>query len=72
MFPDSTIVKNVSLGETKSRYLLSCGIAPYFSKLLINEIKEDNFVLMFDESFNKHLQKSQMDVLVRFWHKGKV
>ena len=33
------------------------GIAPYLSKLLANKVKGSEFVLMFDESFNKDMQK---------------
>ena len=29
--------------------------------------KQDNYVLMFDESFNFENQKKQLDIYVRFW-----
>ena len=47
-------------------------MAPHFNELLLVEANQSPFyVLLFDESLNKHLQRGQMDVLVRFWNNEK-
>ena len=44
------------------------GIAPYVTDLLNDILKEVPFYsLSFDESYNRVLKKSQMDLLVRYW-----
>ena len=64
MFPDSGIASKFKCAEMKTSYLTVFGIAPVFSKLLINSI-QDNFVILFDESLNKKSQVKQMDIHVR-------
>ena len=72
MFSDSEIVKQFSCGKTKCSYLSVYGIAPYFKACLLKSLSNDKFVVMFDESPNKKMQSKQMDVLVRYWHGGRV
>jgi hypothetical protein len=60
MFPDSNIAQSVTISETKSMYLACFGIAPYLTRLLESKVQGTDFVLMFDESLNKELQKKQM------------
>ncbi|ELU04337.1 hypothetical protein CAPTEDRAFT_214721 [Capitella teleta] len=67
MFPDSAIAQKFSVGETKMRYLVKHGLAPYFKDLLLGYVKNVPWVLMFDESLNKATQQKQLDVMVRFW-----
>ena len=72
MFPDSEIAKNMTLQKDKCKYVIKYGLAPYFEELLLKEISISPFYsLSFDESLNKHLQKSQMDILVRYWNEDK-
>lgn len=61
MFPDSQIARNISLGKTKTMYNITYGIAPYLSSLIEDKIKGHEYVLLFDETMNKELQKKQMD-----------
>ncbi|KAJ8048466.1 hypothetical protein HOLleu_00792 [Holothuria leucospilota] len=72
MFPDSEIAKSMTFGETKSMYMACFGLAPYFSKLLEKKAKEQPFVLLFDESLNRELQKEQLDIHLRVWDDNKV
>ena len=45
--------------------------APHFKDLLVKEIKVANiFVVSFGDSFNKVLQKEQMDVQFRCWNEA--
>ena len=69
MFPDSKIAKEFSCARTKSMYFVTHGLAPFFKKLLVDAVKElDHYVLLFDESFNKIVNKGQMDLHIRFWN----
>ena len=72
MFPDSDLAKTMSCGETKSMYLSCFGIAPYFKSLVEKTAKTNPYVVMFDESLNKELQKKQIDILIRTWHDNKI
>lgn len=66
--PDSDVAKKVSLGRTKFSYLLCFGVAPFLKEKLVSSIKGcSEFVIVFDESLNKISQRSQMDLLCRFW-----
>ena len=67
-FPDSPVAQQTSCNETKCMYLTVYGIAPYFKKLMLRNMENEPFVLMFDESLNEHLQKKQLDIIVRYWH----
>ena len=43
-------------------------LVPNFVELLLEKVKlSAKYVLSFDESLNKKLQKGQMDILVRYW-----
>ncbi|KAJ8043576.1 hypothetical protein HOLleu_10739 [Holothuria leucospilota] len=72
MFPDSEIAKSMTFGETKSMYMACFGLAPYFSKLLEKKAKEQPFVLLFNESLNRELQKKQLDIHLLVWDDNKV
>lgn len=69
MFPDSEVAKAYSMSRTKLGYQINHGLAPYFKERMVYELNNsDVFSLLFDESFNKDLQKSQMDFFVRYWN----
>ena len=75
MFSDSKIAEQFSLGKTKCRYYTVFGIAPYFKSLLVNSIKSaEYFVASYDESYNRVMDESQMDILIRYFDEesGKV
>jgi hypothetical protein len=72
MFPDSEIAKKFTCGKTKLSYLITFGLAPYFSDELSDSLKSaSNFVVLFDESFNRITKDEQLDVQVRFWDEDK-
>ena len=73
MFPDSQIAQNFGCAETKSRYLATFGIAPFFKSMLQSKVKSSSeYVLLFDESLNKEIKKKKLDVHVRFWEADRV
>lgn len=54
MDPKSEILQKISLSPAKLSYIISFGLAPYVSDLLLSEIKDAGiFVVIFDEAFNK-------------------
>jgi hypothetical protein len=57
MFPDSAIASKFTCGERKTAYYAVFGIAPYLKNCLLENIAQNNFVLLFDESLNKMQQK---------------
>lgn len=67
MFPDSEIAKRFTCGEKKTAYLCCFGLAPHFKSLLESRVKQEQFVLCFDESLNKVTKNEQLDLHVRFW-----
>ncbi|XP_055551549.1 uncharacterized protein LOC129733946 [Wyeomyia smithii] len=68
MFPDSDIAASFELGRTKIGYLITYGLAPYFSQKILGVLTQlSEFVVGFDESLNKIAQKQQMDIVVRYW-----
>ena len=68
IFTDSTIAKTMTIGPTKTMYISCFGVAPYFRQLIIDRVRGEPYVLMFDETLNHELQKKQSDYLVRFWN----
>ena len=72
MFPDSEVAKNFSCSESKARYMATFGLAPYLLELLMDKVKDDCFVLLFDESLNKKVEQKQLDIYLRFWNGNEV
>eukprot|EP00731_Ephydatia_muelleri_P009822 Em0005g408a len=69
---DSEVAKNFSCSESKARYMATFGLAPYLLELLMDKVKDDCFVLLFDESLNKKVQQKQLDIYLRFWNGNEV
>lgn len=68
MFPDSEIAKTYSMGDSKLRYSVVYGLAPYFKSQLESSIRSSIYlVACFDEAFNKITRSKQMDLIYRFW-----
>lgn len=72
MFPDSVIAKQFKMQRDKLAYVITFGLGPYFQKDLVDTIKTCNFfAVSFDESLNKVSQRSQMDIVIRYWDDSK-
>ena len=68
MFPDSNIAQKFTCGSSKMSYLVTFGLAPYFSNELAEQLKDvSQLVILFDESFNRVTKNEQMDIYVRYW-----
>ena len=57
MFPDSSIAKKYSQGETKTKYTIQYGILPYFKSKLLEDLSDTPFVFKFDETTNSQVKK---------------
>ncbi|XP_041775449.1 uncharacterized protein LOC121595491 [Anopheles merus] len=72
MFPDSQIAAKLEMGRTKLAYLITFGLAPYFTNEIFKQLDVcSEIVIGFDETLNKVSQRQQMDVSVRFWNENK-
>ena len=68
MFPDSTIASKMELGKDKLKYVVNYGIAPFFAEGLKKQVDESEWhAVSYDESLNKVIQESEMDLVLRFW-----
>ena len=73
MFPNSAIAKKFSCLSTKLVYLITFGIAPYFTQKLVDKIRACKcYLASFDEFLNEVCQQGQMDINIRYFHLGKV
>ena len=74
MFPDSRVAQEYgSLSRNKIAYIISHGLAPYYMKCIMSELKPPGprmaplFVSCLDESFNSVTCSKQMDIRVLFF-----
>ena len=68
MFPDSNIAKKFACSATKAAYQICFGLAPYFRKELIKDIRKSNcYIISFNECLNKVTQTEQIDLTVCYW-----
>ncbi|KAJ8672178.1 hypothetical protein QAD02_003437 [Eretmocerus hayati] len=66
---DDEIIREIQLGRTKIGYTVLYGIALYCESQLIQDLKSCGFLsIAFDESLNKVVKKSQMDIHVKYWN----
>ena len=47
MFPDSEIAKSYSKGETKVKYVIQFGIAPYIKQQILDDVKGKFNIFLF-------------------------
>ena len=67
MFPNDKVARNFQCAETKSRYIITHGLGKYLEMKLKDSVKNNEFVLLFDESLNKKLHQKQLDVHMGVW-----
>ena len=67
MFPDSQIVKKLTIGKTNMAYITH-GLSPYFHNQVEQLVSSARYIVVcFDESLKEVIQKEQMDICVRLW-----
>ena len=68
MFPDSKIAARFSLSHTSASYVISEGLAPYFTRMIVNDLVKSllPFSVHFDETTTAQVKK-QMDLTLRYW-----
>ena len=68
MFPDSKIAEGYKQNETKIKYNIQYGIAPYFKEKLQKDFYNKPFSFKFDETTTSQVKK-QYDGYVQYWSK---
>ena len=68
MFPDSKITASFSQEETKVKYNIQYGIAPYITESFIKDLCNCPFTFKFDETTTKQVKK-QCDGYVQYFSK---
>ena len=48
------------------------GLAPYLLDVLMDKVKDDCFVLLFDEYLNTKVHQKQLDIYLHFWNGNEV
>jgi hypothetical protein len=66
MFPDSNIAKQFNQQETKAKYTLQFGIAPYVKEKVISDVSNKPFSFKFDETTTSQTKK-QYDAYVTYF-----
>ena len=65
MLPDSEKASQMGLSKDKIRYTVNHGLSVFFAEELTSLIKKCGlYVILFDESMNKVVQRSQMDFIM--------
>ena len=70
MFPDTQIAKGFHQAETKTKYMIQFGVAPYVRKQVIEDFTGHHFTLKFDQTATFKIKK-QYDGYVQFWSLSK-
>ena len=67
LHPDSAIAQSCQLARTKLSHMVNFGLGPYFQNTLLEAINKSRWYgVSFDESYNDIINKSQMDIVVRY------
>ena len=64
------IAKQFSMGATKTSYMISFGLAPYFASQVYRAVNFSYFSPCFDETFNSFNNKEQLDVHCIYFDQG--
>lgn len=67
MFPG--IPETFSLGRTKSTYILTHALGPYFREQMVSDMDIPYYSLQYDETTN-HENVKELQVLIKFWSKS--
>ena len=69
MFPDWKIAQSYRQGQTKMKYVLQYGIAPFVKEQMIRDFKLQLFSFKFDKTTTNQVKID--DCYVQFWSSGK-
>ena len=59
------------MGRTKLHYVINYSLFPHFKQMILDEILKSPFMsVLFDKTLNESIQKSEMDIHVRYWNEG--
>ena len=60
MIPDSKIAESQRQAETKTKYVIQCGIAAHFRKSMLKDFKDQPFTFKFDKSAKVKFKNNMM------------
>ena len=68
MFVDSKIVSKMELGKNKLKYVVNYGTVSFFAEGFKKQVSESEWLAFcYNESLNKVIQESEVDLVLRFW-----
>ena len=68
MFVDTKIVSKMELGKNKLKYVVNYGTVSFFAEGFKKQVSESEWLAFCcDESLNKVIQESEVDLVLRFW-----
>ena len=57
--------------SSKLQYVINHGLFPHLKQMILDEILKSPFMsVLYDESLNENIQKSEMDIHVKYWNEG--
>ena len=68
LLPDSQIAAKYSQGETKPKYVVQFGLAPFVEDELITDVQKTGYSFKFDKTTNSQVKK-QCDRYISFFSK---
>ena len=57
--------------SSKLQYVINHGLFPHLKQMILDEILKSPFMsVLYDESLNENIQKSEMHIHVKYWNEG--
>ena len=66
MFENNPVAEKYAMAETKVKYVVQFGIAPYCKEMIVSDLKGCPFTFKFDETTNRMVKK-QYDGYFQYW-----
>ena len=65
------VSSKLQIGRTKLQYVINHGLFTHFKQMILDEILKSPFMsVLFDKTLNESIQKSEMDIHIRYWNEG--
>ena len=59
------------MGKAKFQYVINHCLFPHFNQMILDTIlKSPSMLVLYDESLNESIHKSEMDIHARYWNEG--
>ena len=65
------ISSKFQMGRSKLQYVINHGLFPHFKQTILDEILKSQFMsVLYNESMNESIQKSETEIHVQYWNEG--